>query len=63
MFRGEGLYGEVLEDFVVEDILAQVGRLIDPGNAQALEYVARAEQLLANLERLRAEPDIGSEKE
>jgi len=37
--------------------------LIDPGNAQALEYVARAERLLENLERLRAEPDVGAEEE
>jgi len=36
--------------------------LIDPGNAQALEYVARAERLLENLERLRAEPDVGAEE-
>jgi len=36
--------------------------LIDPGNPQALEYVARAERLLANLERLRAEPDVGAEE-
>ena len=36
--------------------------LIDPGNAQALEYVARAEQLLASLERLRSEPGIGAEE-
>jgi tetratricopeptide (TPR) repeat protein len=32
--------------------------LIDPDNAQALEYVARAERLLENLERLRDEPDV-----
>jgi tetratricopeptide (TPR) repeat protein len=36
--------------------------LVDPGNAQALEYVARAERLLANLERLRAGPEIGAEE-
>lgn len=31
--------------------------LIDPGNQKAREYVGRAEQLLQNLEQLRAEPD------
>jgi tetratricopeptide (TPR) repeat protein len=35
--------------------------LIDPDNAQALEYVARAESLLENLERLRDQPDVGVE--
>jgi tetratricopeptide (TPR) repeat protein len=33
--------------------------LIDPGNAEARDYVARAENLLQNLERLRAEPGAG----
>ena len=33
--------------------------LITPRNAQALEYVARAEALLENLERLRSEPASG----
>ena len=56
------------EDYQQEDLEAALEQwrkalLIDPGNAQALDYVARAEQLLANLERLRAEPDIGAEKE
>ncbi len=32
--------------------------LIDPDNAQALEYVARAERLLENLERLRDAPVV-----
>lgn len=31
--------------------------LVDPGNEKALQYVARAEQLLQNLEQLRAEPE------
>jgi tetratricopeptide (TPR) repeat protein len=35
--------------------------LIDPDNAQALEYVARAEKLLENLERLRDAPVAGVE--
>jgi tetratricopeptide (TPR) repeat protein len=33
--------------------------LIDPDNTQALEYIARAESLLENLERLRDQPDVG----
>ena len=33
----------------------------DPDNAQALEYVARAERLLENLERLRDAPVAGAE--
>ena len=35
--------------------------LIEPGNTQALEYVARAERLLENLERLREEPGVNAE--
>jgi tetratricopeptide (TPR) repeat protein len=35
--------------------------LIEPGNTQAVEYVARAEKLLENLERLREEPEVGVE--
>ena len=32
--------------------------LIEPDNSQALEYVARAESLLENLERLRGQPAV-----
>jgi tetratricopeptide (TPR) repeat protein len=35
--------------------------LIDPDNAQALEYVARAEKLLENLERLRDASEVEAE--
>ena len=43
----------------LQDALDQWGRalLIDPGNDQAKEYVARAERLIENLERLRANAD------
>jgi len=34
--------------------------LIDPNNERAKAYVARAEQQLGNLERLRSEPDVAS---
>jgi tetratricopeptide (TPR) repeat protein len=34
--------------------------LIDPGHAQTRDYVARAERLLENLERLRADSDPGA---
>jgi tetratricopeptide (TPR) repeat protein len=36
--------------------------LIDPEHTQALEYVARAERLLENLERLRDEPEADEEE-
>jgi hypothetical protein len=35
--------------------------LIDPENARARDYSRRAEKLLANLERLRAEPQVGAD--
>jgi tetratricopeptide (TPR) repeat protein len=35
--------------------------LVEPGNTQAVEYVARAEKLLENLERLRQEPEVAEE--
>jgi tetratricopeptide (TPR) repeat protein len=35
--------------------------LVEPDNTQALEYVARAEKLLENLERLREEPEVAEE--
>ena len=34
--------------------------LVDPGNARAKDYVGRADRLLANLEKLRADPKSGS---
>ncbi len=36
--------------------------LIEPGNERAREYVVRAERMLENLERLRAEPDARRER-
>ena len=68
MPSAEELIRKGQEDYQQEDLEAALEQwrkalLIDPGNAQALEYVARAEQLLSNLERLRAEPDAGPEKE
>ena len=35
---------------------------IEPDNAQALEYVSRAETLLENLEQLRAEPAVSGRR-
>ena len=34
--------------------------LIDPANDQARDYADRAEHMLANLERLRAEPSVAA---
>jgi tetratricopeptide (TPR) repeat protein len=64
----EDLIRKGRDSFQKEDLEAALEQwrnalLIDPGNAQALEYVTRAESLLANLERLRAGPDVELERE
>ncbi len=51
--------------FVQEDLETALDRwrralLIDPANEQAREYADRAELMLANLERLRAEPSVAA---
>jgi tetratricopeptide (TPR) repeat protein len=68
MPSAEELIRKGQEDYQQEDLEAALEQwrnalLIDPGNAEALEYVARAEKLLANLEQLRAEPDFGGAEE
>jgi tetratricopeptide (TPR) repeat protein len=68
MPSAEELIRKGQDDYQHEDLEAALEEwrnalLIDPDNAQALEYVARAERLLANLERLRAEPDAEAEEE
>lgn len=55
------LLGAGREHYQQEDLQAALDQwhkvlLIDPGNEQARDYTARAERLLENLERLRAEP-------
>lgn len=54
--------------FVREDLETALDRwrralLIDPANARARDYADRAERMLANLERLRAEPDVSAPTE
>jgi tetratricopeptide (TPR) repeat protein len=51
-FGREDLYG-ALERW-------RLALLIDPENERARDWTQRAEHLLANLERLRAEPEVGS---
>ena len=52
------------EHYQQEDLQAALDQwhkalLVEPGNAQAREYAARAERLLENLDRLRGEPANG----
>jgi len=65
-FSVEALIQEGRDYYQQEDLEAALEQwrnalLIEPGNTQALEYVARAEKLLENLERLREEPEVGVE--
>jgi tetratricopeptide (TPR) repeat protein len=67
MPSAEELIREGQHHYQEEDLEAAVDEwqkalLVDPGNAEALEYLARAERLLENLERLRAGPELGTEE-
>lgn len=63
--RVEGLIESGRVAFGQEDLQGALERwrralLIDPENERARDYTARAEHLLANLERLRDEPGVGA---
>jgi tetratricopeptide (TPR) repeat protein len=63
--RVDGLVEDGRVAFGREDLQGALERwrralLIDPDHARARDWTERAEHLLANLERLRAEPDVGA---